>query len=117
MNNVFNRCMIMFNGCIKVFNGCITYAIYFDIDTYSCARALKHALKNPLLLTNINKSSQLVTSTTTTPQVFQYLKKTVTLMFNVHPHTLSLSLSLALNRTVPQHTSSEYKTTRNRCCS
>ena len=68
--------------------------LFILTDTYSCARALKHALKNPLLLTNAKKSSQLVTSTTpTTPQVLQYLKKTVKLMFNVHPHTLSLSLS------------------------
>ena len=83
----------------NVFNGCTIsteYGIYFDIDTYNCTRALKHALKNPLLLTNAKKSSQVVTSTTTTtitPQVLQYLKKTVKLLFICNVLSLSLSLS------------------------
>ena len=69
-------------GCLyNVFN-----IFLFILDAHSCAQALRHALRNPVLLTDAGLASRTrsTDNDNDTIDTMQYLKKAVSITIHVH---------------------------------
>ena len=66
----------------------VTYLkfLLFIVDAHSCAQALRHALRNPVLLTDAGLASRTrsIDNDNDTIDTMQYLKRAVSIIIHIH---------------------------------
>ena len=77
-----------FEGWLALWVSIIMYLkfLLFILDAHSCAQALRHALRNPVLLTDARLASRTrsIDNDNDTIDPMQYLKRAVSIIIHVH---------------------------------